>query len=369
MSTDRILAKTLRASQRLTEALLGQDSAEDDDDGPLANLRSLLRHTPGPADVARQLYKAEPGPYPVDTHQQVFRHPGLGREMALTALYPLGLSAGEGFPVVVVSPGLGAHAQATRYVEKHLASHGYLVLSPVHSGSDWTAVFRRTPFGAFSRKELSVRVAEVILALELLEKERLPRHLCRRANLSQVALVGHSFGALTLQAIAGVPVSDAGGQSVALSDPRFKAFVAMSPYGDSFPAQRMGMTAEGYARIERPILFMSGDRDDLWTVGRGPNTHLLPFGWVKTPDRYHLLIGGTKHSDFSQVMGLIKKRTATMVNSTTTAFLDWYLKGYTEAQRYLLADWQVAAAQLQSWAFLPSTEATSDPTEGSVGSL
>lgn len=355
MSTDRILAKTLKASHRLTEALLGHDPASSDDDSPLANLRSLLRQKPGTADVVRRLYKAEPGPYPVDTHQQVFRHQGLGREVAFTALYPLGLPGPEGFPVVVVSPGLGAHAQATRYVETHLASHGYLVLSPIHSGSDWTAVFRRTPFGAFSRKELHVRVAEVILALELLEKKRLPLHLCRRANPDKAAVVGHSFGALTLQAIAGVPVADVGGQAVALSDPRFKAFIAMSPYGDSFPAQRLGMTAEGYAQIERPILFMSGDRDDLWTVGRGPHAHLRPFEWVKSPDRYHLLIGGTKHSDFSQVMGLIKRRTATMVNSTATAFLDCYLKGDEEARRYLSEDWQVAAAHFQSWAFLPTT--------------
>lgn len=354
MSTDRILARTLQASHRLAQALFGQEAANDDD-GPLASLRSLLRHKPGPEDVARALYKAEQGPYPVDAHQQVFRHPGLGREVELNALYPLGLSGSSGFPVVVVSPGLGAHAHSTRYLEKHLASHGYVVLSPVHSGSDWSAVFRRTPFGAFSRRELSVRVAEVILALELLQKERLPAHLCRRADPERAALVGHSFGALTLQAVAGVPVVDAEGRPLALSDPRFQAFIAMSPYGDSFPAKRLGMTAQGYSKIDRPILFMSGDRDDLWTVGRGPNTHLRPFEWVASSERYHLLIGGTKHSDFSQLMGLIKQRTATMVNSTATAFLDCYLKGDEGARRYLREDWQVAAAHLQSWAFLPAS--------------
>ncbi len=356
MSTDRFLSKTLKASHRLTEALFGDASTGSDDDSPLGNLRSLLSQNPGPADQVRPLYKAELGPFQVDTHQQVFRHQGLGREVAYTALYPLGQPEGNGFPVVVVSPGLGAHAQATRYLERHLASHGYVVISPVHAGSDWTAVFRRTPFGAFSRKELSIRVAEVILALELLEKGRLPSHLCRRSDPSRAALVGHSFGALTLQAVAGVPVADVTGQSIALSDPRFQAFVAMSPYGDSFPAQRLGMTAEGYAKIERPILFMSGDQDDLWTLGRGPQAHMRPFEWVNTPDRYHLLIGGTKHSDFSQVMGLIKRRTATMVNSTTAAFLDCYLKGEDAAREYLSTDWQVAVAHFQSWAFLPKTQ-------------
>ncbi len=360
MSTDRFLAKTLKASHRLAEALFGNERTAADDDSPLGSLRSLLQQNPDVVNEVRPLYKAEAGPFQIDTHQQVFRHQGLGREVAFTALYPLGHSQTGGFPVVIISPGLGAHAQATRYLERHLASHGYVVLSPVHAGSDWTAVFRRTPFGAFSRKELSIRVAEVLLALELLEKGRLPAHLCRRSSPSQVALVGHSFGALTLQAVAGVPVTDVNGRSVALSDPRFQAFVAMSPYGDSFPAQRLGMTAEGYSKIERPILFMSGDQDDLWTLGRGPQAHLRPFEWVKTPHRYHLLIGGTKHSDFSQVMGLIKRRTATMVNSTTVAFLDCYLKGESEAKRYLANDLQVAVAQFQSWAFLPTAQSSGD---------
>jgi predicted dienelactone hydrolase len=368
MSVDRVLTKTLRVGQRLTDALLGNEgrSAPHDDDSPLANLRSLLGQPPPDLpDTAGEAYKAEPGPYAIDFHHQVFRDRKQGREVPLSVLYPLGSCPPGGFPTVVVSPGLGARAQATRYLERHLASHGYVVLCPTHQGSDWLAVCLRTPFGAFSRRELLTRVSEVSLAAQLLQDRELPEQICRKADGDRLALVGHSFGALTIQAVAGVPVLGPDGRQLPLGDPRFRAFVCMSPYGDSFPAKRLGMTAEGYARIDRPVLFMSGDRDDLWTVGRGPNTHLGPYRWVSTPDRYHLLISDTKHSDFSQVFGRIKKRTATMINSTTVAFLDAYLKELPKARHYLRHDLQVVASLYQSWAFLgdpPSPLAKLDAT-------
>jgi dienelactone hydrolase len=265
---------------------------------------------------------------------------------------------------VVFSPGLGAIGQATRYLERHLASHGYIVICPTHAGSDWLAMVRRTPLAAFSRKELLVRVSEVMLAVELLRTGRLPSHICQRADSDRVALIGHSYGALTIQAVAGVPVLDPFGQEIPLMDARFKAFVCMSPYGDSYPAQRLGMTQQGYAKIDRPILFMSGDRDDLWTVGRGPNTHLGPYRWVSTPDRFHLLLGDTKHSDFSEVLGRVKKRTAIMVNSTATAFLDCYLNDNAEAREYLRSDLPVAASRYQSWAFLGGERRVTDDRPG-----
>lgn len=361
MSVDSVLVKTLKMGRRLTDALLGSERSEaEHDDSPVGHLRSLLGYTPHPNGLGEP-YKAQPGPYPIDLHTQVFRDHTYQREVPITVHYPLGATPEGGFPAVVISPGLGARTQASRYLEQHLASHGYIVLSPTHQGSDWLAVFRRTPLGAFSRKELQVRVSEVRLAVELLQKGRLPTHICRRADIENVALVGHSFGALTIQAVAGVPVLDAEGLEVPLADPRFRAFVCMSPYGDSFPAARLGMTQEGYQKIERPVLFMSGDRDDLWTVGGGPATHLGPYRWVAAQQRYHLLIGDTCHSDFSEILGHIKRNTALMVNSTTTAFLDCYLKGLPDARHYLRQELPVVASRYRSWAFIgPVTDGTTD---------
>lgn len=356
MSVDRVLASTLRISHRLADAFRPREDegggGRAHDDSPLGTLRSLLDQPPGPADGVCQAYKCEAGPHTVELHQRVYRDHKSGREVPISVLYPLGSPPAGGFPVVVISPGLGARGQATRYLEQHLASHGYVVLSPVHAGSDWLAVFRRTPLAAFSRQELAIRVAEVQLSLDLLSDDRLPAHICRRANPNRAALVGHSFGALTIQAVAGVPILDADGSVMPLQDQRFQAFVCMSPYGDAFPARRLGMTQEGYARIDRPVLFMSGDRDDLWTVGRGPNVHLRPYRWVGSAERFHVLVGDTKHSDFSQVLGRVKKHTATMVNSTTTAFLDAYLGDDPGARHYLRHDLPEAASLYRSWAFV-----------------
>ena len=351
MSIDRMLVGTLKVGRRLSEALLGE--AAQGDDSALGTLRSLLLHQHGPADPVSPAYKAALGPYDVGLFQQAFRDPRSGRKVPLTVLSPLGLPPEGGFPVVVTSPRLGARPQATRYLERHLASHGYMMLCPTHVGSDWTAVFRRTPLGAFSQRELLTRVSEIRLALELLSSDRLPSQICRRANLDRVALSGHSYGAMTAHAVAGVPVTDPAGHEISLRDDRFRAFISMSPYGDSFPAQRLGITQAGYSEIDRPILFMSGDRDDLWTVGRGPHTHLGPYRWVSTPERYHVLIGNTRHQDFSEWLGVIKSGTATMVNSTATAFLDAYLKEDPEARAYLKTELPVAASHYRSWAFLP----------------
>lgn len=348
MSLDRLLARVLAFGQRLAGAWTHTD---EDDDGPWSNLRSLLREGVGSPDTLCDLYKAARGPYSVDCHWQSYRDRRQGREVPVAVQFPLTAPPAQGFPVVIVSPGLGAHPQATRYLEQHLASHGYLVLCPVHQGSDWSAVFRRSPLGAFSRGELLARISEIHLALSLLEEQRLPEHLLAKGDPERVALVGHSFGALTIQALAGVPVLGPQGDELPLSDPRFRAFVCMSPYGEAFPAQRLGMKASGYAQIDRPILFMSGDRDDLWTVGRGPHAHLWPYRWVATEERYHLLIGDTRHSDFSEIFGYIKAHTATMVNSTTVAFLDAYLREEEAARRYLREDFALAAYRHRCWAF------------------
>ena len=357
MSIDRFFTKSLSLGRRLSNALMGEEAPASESDGPLDTLRSLLR---APCDEnskeCHELYKKDAGPFLVDRFQRTFRDPKSGREVPITVHFPRGQAPKEGFPVVVLSPGLGAHPQASRYLETHLTSHGYIVVCPSHLGSDWTACLRRSPLGAFSKKELVVRVSEIELALGLLERGKFGEHIRQRANLERMALMGHSFGALTAQAIAGVPVHDPSGTEIPLVNPKFLAFIGMSPYGEAFPAQRLGMTRDGYAKIRRPVLFISGDRDDLWTLGRGSKTHLDPFHWVDSLERYHLLIKDTRHADFSEMFGRIKRRTALLVNSTSTAFLDSYLKDDQAALDYMKSELPFAVAHHQSWAFVGKPE-------------
>lgn len=362
MSLDRIIASALWMGQFLAEVAQGDQQRDDRpvrEDSPVGTLQSLLlerMNTAADSDIA--LYKNETGPYTVERFHRTFRDRKRHLEVPLTVHFPRGLEAGQRCPVVVFSPGLGAHPQATRFLEKHLASHGYLVLQPSHLGSDWGAVFTRTPLGAFTQRELLNRVNDIRLTLSLLEDGRLPSHLLARAEPERMALVGHSFGAMTAQAIAGVPVHDNEGRPLELADSRFQAFIGMSPFGDCFPTRRLGFDLSNYGKITRPCLFMSGDKDDLFTLGKGAQTHLGPFQKVASAIRYHVLIGNTRHADFSEILGVVRKQTSQVVNSTSTAFLDAYLKENSEARDYLENGLQSAVRRYQSWALTPADRKT-----------
>lgn len=356
MSLDRIIASALWMGQFLAEVTQGERNEPPvREDSPVGTLQSLLlekMNTVADSDV--ELYKKGPGPFTVERFYRTFRDRQRSLEVPLTIHFPRGLEAGQRCPVVVISPGLGAHPQATRFLEKHLASHGYIVLQPSHLGSDWGAVFTRTPLGAFTQKELLNRVNDIRLTLSLLEESRLPPYLLARADLERMALAGHSFGAMTAQAIAGVPVYNNEGIPLELADDRFKVFIGMSPFGDSFPTRRLGFDLSNYRRITRPFLFMSGDKDDLFTLGKGAQAHLGPFQKIASAVRYHVLIGNTRHADFSEILGVLRKQTAQVVNSTSTAFLDAYLSGIPEARTYLEEQLQSAVRRYQSWALTPS---------------
>lgn len=346
--------------QRVTEIARGERRRDEKAplraDSPVGTLQSLLvERLNTAAHSSIDLYKHSGGPYTVERFHRRFRDRERQLEVPMTIHFPRGLEPSQKCPVAIVSPGLGANPSATRFLEKHLASHGYLVVQPSHLGSDWRAVIARTPLGAFTQKELLNRVGDIRLAVTLLEQARFPQHLSTRADLSRLALIGHSFGALTAQAVGGVPVLDNSGQRLDILDNRFGAFIGMSPFGDSFPSRRLGFDLGSYHEFQRPVLFMSGDKDDLFTLGKGAQAHLGPFQKVASEDRYHVLIGNTRHADFSELFGRIRKQTVQVVNSTSIAFLDAVLRECREAREYLDCGLQSAVRRHQSWALTPTT--------------
>ncbi len=301
------------------------------------------------------LYKGEPGPYKVKTHRQTFVDESRGRKVPLNVYYPekKGESKKEKSPVVVLSPGLGGNAATYRYLARHMASHGYLVLQPTHEGSNTKAMLTKTPLFSFTQKELIQRKADLSFSLDLLEGGKLPKEISATADTENTALVGHSFGALTAQAVAGVATRDKEGQEIDMAEERFDAFIAMSPYGDSVPTRILGMDPNTYSRVEQPIMYMSGDDDRTFTMGAGPKVHLTPYEGTASEDRYHVLVGGASHMDFAQVFGVADQNTADMTRSSSIAFLDAHLKGEDEARAYLADDLPRVARSRDSLASVP----------------
>lgn len=307
----------------------------------------------GLAPEPEPLYKGEPGPHKVGTYQEKFVDESRGRKVPLTVYYPEGSKEGEKSPVVVLSPGLGGNSATYRYLGRHMASHGYTVLQPTHTGSNTTAMLTKSPLFSFTQKELVQRKADLSFTLDLLEGGKLPEHITTSADTSKVALAGHSFGALTAQAVAGVATRDSKGEEIDMADERFSAFIAISPYGDSVPTHLLGMDPNTYNRIDQPIMYMSGDQDKTFTMGAGPKVHLTPYQETASEDRYHLLVGGANHVDFAQVFGVADRNSADMTRSTSVAFLDAHLKGEDTAAAYLADDLPRVARSRDSVASVP----------------
>ena len=297
------------------------------------------------------LYKEKTGEYRVAIERFDFKDDSRERKVPLTVYHPEGLEEGQKSPVVVFSHGLAGNELTYRYFGKHLANHGYTVLQPTHVGSDTTSFVRRPSLNIFSQKELVERTKDVSYALDLVENKVLPERITSHADLENVALAGHSFGALTAQAMAGVDVVDKKGAEAEVEDERIDAFIGMSPYGDSLPTHLLGMDPKSYGKIEKPLLTLSGDHDRIFTGTEGPNVHLDTFNGASSEHKYHVVIDKTMHASFGQVFGLIGI-TAAVANSTSMAFLDSTLKQDEAAHQYLLNDLSKVALSHDCHAFV-----------------
>lgn len=357
----RTLRTATRTALKTTEAVATALGVEEQVEKFQKGVESLPLVKPvtdlavGAADFVapehQPLYKQEAGPHDVGTHRETFVDESRGREVPLTVYYPE--ESAEKSPVVVVSPGLGGNGATYRYLGKHLASHGYTVLQPTHEGSDTKAVLTN-PLKSYNQGELADRKADLSFSLDLLSEGQLPDEVSENADLEQVALAGHSFGALTAQAMAGVVTRDGEGQELDLKDERFDAFIAMSPFGDSAPTKLLGMDPQTYDQIDQPIMYISGDKDRALVLGKGVQAHRVPYEQTASKDKYFLEVGGAHHLDFGQVFGLADRNTADMTKSTSLAFLDAHLKGEEPAQAYLADDLPGIARSRDSMASVPN---------------
>lgn len=351
---DRLLSKPLRGPVSKEPGPETRESftAQDEGEGFFQEIKDLAQKAvEGLRRPKLPLYKEAAGTYDVAIERFSFQDEDRGRKVPLTVYHPKNLGPGEKSPVVVFSHGLAGNELTYRYFGKHLASHGYTVLQPTHLGSDTTSFIRRPSLKIFSQKELVERTRDVSYVLDLVDNKVLPERITAQADMENVALAGHSFGALTAQAMAGVDVVDKHGTEAAVEDERIDAFIGMSPYGDSLPTHLLGMDPKSYKKIEKPLLTLSGDHDRIFTGTEGPNVHLDTFNGASSEHKYHVVIDKTMHASFGQVFGLIGI-TAAVANSTSMAFLDSTLKQDEAAHQYLLNDLSKVALSHDCHAFV-----------------
>jgi predicted dienelactone hydrolase len=266
---------------------------------------------------------------------------GRKRQIPLRVYSPRGESPS---PVVLFSHGLGGSREGSAYLGRHWALRGYVAVFLQHPGSD-TSVWRDVPVGrrlgamegAASGQNFLLRVKDVPAVLDQLQSWNATsgHTLAGRLDLGRVGMSGHSFGAVTTQAVSGQAFT--GGRSFA--DPRIRAALAMSP---SAP-RRGGDPAAAFGGLALPWLLMTGTRDVAPIGGQTLESRLAVYPALPPGRKYELVLEGAEHSAFTDraLPGDSAPRNPNhhrAILALSTAFWDAYLRGDEAARQWLDGD-------------------------------
>lgn len=245
-------------------------------------------------------------------------------------------------PVVLFSHGLGGARTGSAYLGKHWAARGYVTVFLQHPGSDesvWKALKPAERMAALKKAanldNFRLRVQDVPAVLDQLEKWNLEagHALFGRLNLKRgVGMSGHSFGAVTTQAVSGqVPPLGKG-----FTDSRIRAAIPMSP---STP--RVGDAKKAFGGVKIPWLLMTGTKDlaPIGAVDMKSRLGVFP-ALPEGGNKYELVLDRAEHSAFTErtLPGDKEKRNSNhhkVILALSTAFWDAYLRGDTEAKKWL----------------------------------
>ncbi len=228
----------------------------------------------------------------------------------------------QSIPVVVISNGLGASRDRFKELANHLASNGFAVAMPDHSGSDRERLrdfYNGLEAENFEPAEYIDRPLDVSFILDELTRLN-GEQFNNRLAPDRAGVFGYSFGGTTALALAGAEIDLAHLQqscetrsslfnisllyqcralelpegaiaNATLKDDRIKAIYTFVPFSRSLYGP------DGMAKVEGPVLWEATDKDILtpFVVEQLP-----AFGWLtdtetKT-DRYLAVTTGLPHA-------------------------------------------------------------------------
>lgn len=216
-------------------------------------------------------------------------------------------------PIIIFSHGLGGSREGYWPLAEAWATAGFVVIQPTHAGSDTVALREAGLLFAKSSARTAiadptVRAGRPLLIRRLIDL--LPEIAAHMTGFTgtldhtRIGVGGHSYGAWTTLAVAGVHYQIPG-HPEALSDPRPLAFLALSPPGpgaDSAPADWLGAT--------RPLLAMTGTEDHQPSFaaaedGRERGLEWRRQAWSQLPagDKVLAILTGAHHCAFSNGQG------------------------------------------------------------------
>ncbi|MBN2199927.1 MAG: dienelactone hydrolase, partial [Candidatus Aminicenantes bacterium] len=196
-------------------------------------------------------------------------------------------------PVVLFSHGLGGSREGSGYLGRHWAGRGYAAVFLQHPGSD-ASVWKDKPAArrmramreAANLRNFVLRVRDVSAVLDQLAKwnrsgGRIP---AGRLDLGKVGMSGHSFGAVTTQAVSGQRIRDG---KVTFTDARIDAALVMSP-----SSPRRGAPKDAFGDVSLPWMLMTGTKDTAPIGDADMESRLAVFPALPPGGKYELVLYG-----------------------------------------------------------------------------
>ena len=274
----------------------------------------------------------------------------------------------HGFPVIVISHGLGSDRTSFTYLAEQLASYGFAVAVPEHPGSNakqLQSLLSGRANQVAEPNEFINRPLDVKYLLD--ELQRLDAYNPSfQFNFQQVGVIGQSFGGYTALALAGARLNfkqlqtncdepndiwnvslllqcralDLPETDYNLQDPRVKAAIAINPIDSSIFGQA------GLERIQVPVMIVGGSTD---TVAPVLSEQILPFSWLKTAQKYLVVIERASHFSIigetnpnqqafvlpPQAIGPNPAIARRYMSALGVAFFQTYIAGNTQYRNYL----------------------------------
>jgi predicted dienelactone hydrolase len=153
-----------------------------------------------------------------------------------------------------------------------------------------------------------------------------------RLDMQHVGMSGHSFGAVTTQAVSGQSFARGEAQ---FTDERIKAAILFSP-----SAPRRGTPADAFANVRLPWLLMTGTNDSAPIGDQTAESRLKVFPALPRGGKYEVVLDGAEHSAFTDraLPGDRNERNPNhhrAILALSTAFWDAYLKNDVPARTWL----------------------------------
>jgi len=247
-------------------------------------------------------------------------------------------------PVVLFSHGLGGSRENNPYLGNHWAARGYVVVFVQHLGSDvsvWQDKPRAERMKAMEKaanlQNLLLRVKDVPAVLDQLEHwNKTDGHaLSGRLDMKRIGMSGHSFGAVTTQAVSGQRTPQG---AAPFTDSRITAAIAMSP-----TTPKQGSAEQAFGGVKIPWLVMTGTKDFGLVGGGDPESRMKVFPALPPGNKYELVLDRAEHSAFSDraLPGDSERRNPNhhrAILALSAAFWDTWLGDNLAAKAWLNGD-------------------------------